>query len=34
MVSLYFLSGIIITVLGIFGIYLGKTFSEVKKRPL
>ncbi len=33
-VSLYFLSGIIITVLGVFGIYLGKTFSEVKKRPL
>ncbi len=33
-VSLYFLSGVIITILGIIGIYLGKTFSEVKKRPL
>ena len=34
MVSLYFLSGIIITILGIVGIYIGKTFSEVKRRPL
>ena len=33
-ISLYFLSGVIITVLGIMSIYLGKTFSEVKKRPL
>lgn len=33
-VSLYFLSGIIITILGIIGIYLGKTYSEVKRRPL
>lgn len=33
-VSLYFLGGIIISVLGIIGIYLGKTFDEVKKRPL
>lgn len=33
-VSLYFLSGIIIANLGIIGIYLGKTFQEVKKRPL
>lgn len=33
-VSLYFLSGVIITVLGILGIYLGKTFSMVKNRPL
>ena len=33
-VSLYFLSGIIILVLGIIGIYLGKIFSEVKKRPI
>lgn len=34
MVSLYFLGGIIITILGIIGVYLGKTFDETKKRPL
>ncbi len=33
-VSLYFLCGIIITILGMIGVYLGKTFSEVKKRPI
>lgn len=33
-VSLYFIGGIIITILGIIGIYLGKTFDESKKRPL
>jgi len=33
-VSLYFLGGIIISVLGVLGVYLGKTFGEVKKRPL
>lgn len=33
-VSLYFLSGIIIANLGIIGIYLGKTYDETKKRPL
>ena len=33
-VSLYFIGGIIIVVLGIIGIYLGKTFDEAKKRPL
>jgi len=33
-VSLYFLGGIIISILGILGIYLGKTFDETKKRPL
>jgi polyisoprenyl-phosphate glycosyltransferase len=33
-VSLYFISGIIIAILGIIGIYLGKTFDETKKRPL
>jgi dolichol-phosphate mannosyltransferase len=33
-VSLYFLGGIIISILGIIGIYLGKTFDEAKKRPL
>jgi polyisoprenyl-phosphate glycosyltransferase len=33
-VSLYFLGGIIISILGIMGIYLGKVFDEVKRRPL
>ena len=34
MASLYFLSGIIISILGIIGIYLGKTFEQTKNRPL
>ncbi len=34
MVSIYFVGGIIIATLGVIGIYLGKTFDEVKKRPL
>ena len=34
MVSFYFIGGIIIGILGIIGIYLGKTFDETKKRPL
>ena len=33
-VSLYFLGGIIISTLGILGVYLGKTFDETKGRPL
>lgn len=33
-VSFYFIGGIIIAILGILGIYLGKTFDETKKRPL
>ena len=33
-VSMYFIGGIIIAMLGIIGIYLGKTFDESKKRPL
>ena len=33
-VSLYFIGGVIISILGIIGIYLGKTFEEAKKRPL
>lgn len=33
-VSLYFIGGIIISILGIMGIYLGKAFDEAKKRPL
>jgi dolichol-phosphate mannosyltransferase len=33
-VSIYFIGGIIIAILGMLGIYLGKTFDETKKRPL
>lgn len=33
-VSLYFIGGIIIFILGVIGLYLGKTFDESKKRPL
>lgn len=33
-VSLYFIGGIIIAILGMLGVYLGKTFDEAKKRPL
>jgi polyisoprenyl-phosphate glycosyltransferase len=32
--SVYFIGGIIIAILGVIGIYLGKTFEEAKKRPL
>ena len=31
--SLWFLSGLIILVLGVVGIYVGKTFDQTKKRP-
>ena len=34
MMSLWFLSGLIIMVLGIVGIYIGKTFDQTKNRPL
>lgn len=34
MVSLFFIGGVIIFNLGIVGIYLGKAFDEIKKRPL
>jgi dolichol-phosphate mannosyltransferase len=33
-VSVYFMGGIIIAILGMLGIYLGKTYDETKKRPL
>lgn len=33
-VSLYFIGGLIIGILGIMGVYLGKAFDESKKRPL
>ena len=34
MVSLFFIGGVIISIQGIVGIYIGKTFDETKKRPL
>lgn len=33
-ISVYFIGGIIIAILGMLGIYVGKTFDESKKRPL
>ena len=33
-VSIYFIGGIIISILGVIGVYLGKTYDEAKKRPL
>jgi len=33
-VSIYFIGGVIIATLGILGIYLGKVFEEIKRRPL
>jgi polyisoprenyl-phosphate glycosyltransferase len=32
-ISIWLLSGIIISILGILGLYIGKTFENVKKRP-
>lgn len=34
MVSVYFLSGMILAFLGILGLYVGKVFDEVKGRPI
>jgi dolichol-phosphate mannosyltransferase len=34
MVSLYFLSGIMLGFMGVLGLYLGRVFDEVKRRPL
>jgi polyisoprenyl-phosphate glycosyltransferase len=34
MVSIYFLSGVILGFMGILGLYLGRVFDEVKGRPL
>ena len=33
-VSVYFVGGVILFVLGITGIYIGKLYNEIKKRPL
>jgi len=32
--SIYFLGGVIISILGVIGVYLGKVFDETKRRPL
>jgi polyisoprenyl-phosphate glycosyltransferase len=34
MVSLYFLGGLMLSILGILGLYIGKIYDEVKNRPL
>jgi dolichol-phosphate mannosyltransferase len=34
MVSLFFLTGLIIAVVGMVGLYVGKIYDEVKERPL
>lgn len=34
MVSLFFLTGVVLADLGIIGLYLGKVFDEAKRRPL
>ncbi len=34
MVSIYFVSGLLFANMGILGLYLGKTFDEIKARPL
>jgi dolichol-phosphate mannosyltransferase len=33
-VSIYFIGGMIMVVLGIIGIYVGKMYNETKQRPL
>ncbi len=34
MVSIYFISGLILANLGLLGLYIGKIFDETKDRPL
>jgi len=34
MVSLYFLGGILLSMIGVLGVYIGKVFDEAKNRPL
>ena len=33
MVSLWFIGGVVISVLGLIGMYVGKIFVETKRRP-
>jgi dolichol-phosphate mannosyltransferase len=32
-ISIWFLSGMIVAILGMVGLYVGKTFEQTKKRP-
>ena len=34
LVSLWFIGGVVTTALGVIGTYIGKIYSEVKRRPL
>lgn len=34
MVSLYFIGGLLLSMIGVLGVYMGKVFDEVKNRPL
>lgn len=33
-ISIWFLSGVMITVTGMVGLYIGRTFEQVKNRPV
>jgi hypothetical protein len=33
-ISIWFFSGLLLSVLGMVGLYLGKTFEQVKSRPI
>jgi dolichol-phosphate mannosyltransferase len=33
-ISIWFLSGVTISILGVIGLYIGKVFEKVKNRPL
>ena len=34
MVSMFFIFGVLFAIIGITGLYIGKIFDEVKRRPL
>jgi len=34
MVSMFFMFGLLFAIIGIVGLYIGKIFDEVKRRPL
>jgi dolichol-phosphate mannosyltransferase len=34
MVSMWFIGGVLISIIGVVGLYVGKTFDETKSRPL
>ena len=33
-ISIWFFSGLLLSVLGMVGLYIGKTFEQVKNRPI